>query len=143
MQTPRHEDGRQTYQPKVAGRAATSRCAGAIGDRVPLSRQDMTSYIYASRSLPVHNRRYVVVVRVGISRPWSDSCLVSPRSSQYLCDNQPVYCFAWGPSVIVLAIFWLRMSSSLTTLSTICFEFSSSIRTFHYASIMSTDELGA
>ena len=106
-----------------------NRYAGASGDPGAQSIQDRLSDIFDAQNPPGGSRRYGLGGIVCRSRPFRGSFPSSLRCTRYLpmlsSCNRPL------PRDL-LAIFSLRISSSLTTLSMIFFEDSSMTSTFHY-----------
>lgn len=100
-----------------------------MGRAVPAT-LNRTSGICVVRNRPSGSRRYAVVGRGYISHPCQDSSAFCRRCSRYLhkiSEPDPSSLVA----VAILAIFSLRISSSLTTLSMIFLASSSTTNIFH------------
>lgn len=106
-----------------------SQCAGASEGPVELSRPKNFFGISCARSPLSNSRLYEAPGIISKSHPCLDSAPSSPQSSQYLIKFR--YTLVVSVQEYLLAMFWLRISSSLTTLSMIFLLFSSTTNIFH------------
>lgn len=114
----------------VAEPRSNYQCAFESWDPTTPSTPSMIFYIADAKSRPSSSRQYAILATRGISHPCLGSAASYPRSSQYLHRISLAQCMQWVTEHL-LAIFSLRMSSSLTTLSRILLLSVSTTKTFH------------